>query len=144
MNHRIIVSTVLLIILTAAANTVTAAQHHAGSSQCSARIIKGTYGYNGGGMMESIEFRSIGTAIFDGLGNFTWTSSDFPGEVMSGTYEINADCTGTAVYSFPEWLPAPASSSKIVVVENGKEFYVVPEPPALFVPSTRSFTYKRQ
>jgi hypothetical protein len=144
MYIRVIVTMIWLVLLAAAADLAIATPNVNASRHCSSHTLRGSYGYNGGGKMGTIEFFSIGTATFDGVGNFTWTSSDFPGELMTGTYEVNPDCTGEAVYNFPEWLEAPPTGSKLVIVDNGREFYVVPTPPAPFVPSTTNFIYKRR
>jgi hypothetical protein len=67
---------------------------------------------------------------FDGNGKFTQndfvvingapTSTTFAAE--TGTYKINADCTGTATINYPDggWIDL-----KLVVVNRGHEFYTV-------------------
>lgn len=98
---------------------------------CSDRTLRGDYGFTvegvflpGGGV--SLPIRGVGMAHYDGAGNFTqvdhivfngvapameWT----PG---TGTYQVNADCTGTArINSTTEGFVNLA----FVIVKQGKE-----------------------
>jgi hypothetical protein len=110
----------------------------ASSSQaaaCSNTSLKGKYGQTISGEFlpgPGVVAPQNGVAMtdFDGNGKFTQkdfvvidgspTTSDFAAE--TGTYKINADCTGTATINYPDggWIDL-----KLVVVSHGHEFYTV-------------------
>ena len=108
-----------------------------GPQPCSNRTLKGDYGFTIEGILGipgaqlppslGLTIRGLAMAHYDGRGNFTQVdhivvafapaSEDWtPG---SGTYNVNPDCTGTAVLNSPE-NPAPLSLH-FVVVRDGKE-----------------------
>jgi len=71
-------------------------------------------------------------AHFDGNGNLTWVEHTVingtllePGwtTTASGTYEVNSDCTGTAIVDTPN-SPTPLSLG-MVIVDDGKEVHTV-------------------
>jgi hypothetical protein len=81
---------------------------------------------------------AFGRETFDGKGNFTNTVTlNSNGTVIhfndSGTYTVNADCTGTAVTATGVTLP-------FVIVDGGKEIYKIDlaPPPAITVSYTVS------
>jgi hypothetical protein len=98
--------------------------------------IKGSYGFKatfarpsspapGAPIMEAV---GIGVRTFDGQGNFTGRDSiksvntpAVPDLAVSGTYNINPDCTGTF------FLIAPgqpgAAELRMVIVNKGKEIF---------------------
>jgi hypothetical protein len=110
----------------------------ASSSQaaaCSNTFLKGKYGQTITGEFlpgPGVVAPQNGVAMtdFDGNGKFMQkdfvvidgspTTSDFAAE--TGTYKINADCTGTATINYPDggWIDL-----KLVVVNHGHEFYTV-------------------
>jgi hypothetical protein len=114
---------------------------------CSNATLQGAYGFtisgmrptDPGGPVEMI----IGTAMthFDGNGNLTqtdnihesingFTTPDRPG---TGTYSVNADCTGTMMLNVPG---NPPLTLRIVVVDNGNEVRtVVVDPVTVMVTS---------
>lgn len=98
---------------------------------CSNRTLRGDYGILVSGiaptsLTDTEQF--VGTALrtYDGRGNFTHidsTHGQISGMLLdrtgSGTYEVNADCAGTATM----WLhgvPFPIVSS-FVIVDQGRE-----------------------
>lgn len=97
-----------------------------GSVRCSNRTLSGDYGMQAEGTLVGPNWplRTLVKVYFDGKGNLTalvykvingtptyidWTSEG------SGTYTINPDCTGSAVFNGP--IPI-----HFVVVNKGKEF----------------------
>lgn len=108
---------------------------------CSNMTIKGSYGYSGSGAYFGQPMASVGTATFDGAGNFTWTSNGFPGETLTGTYTIDADCRGLATFNFPYGLGA--APGDIVVLQNGKEVLISPPGGSTGGPYVAVYVYKR-
>ena len=113
--------------------------------RCGQGTIQGRYGYYGQGEIVANDFGvppgpfvSLGTATFDGDGNFVWTSSDFPG-VLTGTYVLRRDCTGTATFNFPD--PLPPSPGNMIVVDGGNELFIAPPAGGVTV---GVFIYKRR
>ncbi|MEP7304447.1 MAG: hypothetical protein ABJA98_02905 [Acidobacteriota bacterium] len=115
----------------AATRSVTAAGDD-GPRACSVRTLRGDYGIlvsgrrptSHAGAVESF----VGTAIrrYDGRGGFTQVDSSF-GEITGdvkdvpafGTYEVQADCSGTSAISFPgNPFPVP---THFVIVNHGDE-----------------------
>ena len=111
---------------------------------CSDRTLRGDYGIlisgtapsGPSGQTETI----IGTALrtYDGHGNFTQVdnvhgqvSGAIAGRPGSGTYQVNADCSGTTTL-FLAGVPFPSETS-IVIVDDGREIKEVVRapPPAL-------------
>ena len=78
-------------------------------AKCSKATLKGTYLFAQNGVEikgdEQRPFAIAGYEVFDGNGKVKGVdSSNFNGEItrnerFSGTYSVNADCTGTATYS---------------------------------------------
>ena len=108
----------------------------AGAATCSNITIQGSYGYHAEGMLApapnlSLTFRSVGMTHFDGDGHVTWVEHTVIGGVSlapgftaaSGTYHVNANCTGSAVINTPN-SPVPLHLS-FIVVNDGKEVHSV-------------------
>ncbi len=111
---------------------------------CSDRTLRGDYGILISGTAPSGPSGQtatiIGTALrtYDGHGKFTQIDNvhgqvsgaiaDRPG---SGTYQVNADCSGTTTL-FLTGVPFPSETS-IVIVDDGREIkeVVMSPPPAL-------------
>jgi hypothetical protein len=100
---------------------------------CSNAILRGDYGRLSSGIRPApanpaLTESFVGTSLrtYDGNGGFTEISSshgqitpairDTPGE---GTYEVNADCTGTSII-FITGAPFPIETS-FVIVDQGEE-----------------------
>lgn len=108
-----------------------------GSVRCSNRTLSGDYGMQAEGTLlgPNWPLRTLVKVYFDGRGNLTalvykvingtptyddWTSEG------SGTYAVNPDCTGSAVFNGP--IPI-----HFVVVNHGKEFLGVVDGNAITV-----------
>jgi hypothetical protein len=103
------------------------------SKTCSNATVKGQYGYTTtgttptGGLGAPIEQgMAVGVRNYDGQGNFTQVDTrkgSITGAVIdqpaSGTYTINANCTGV-MYLNVSGRPAPVEL-RLVVVNKGKE-----------------------
>jgi hypothetical protein len=99
---------------------------------CSNATLEGDYGFTVSGMRPSSPGGPVETIVgvamthFDGNGNLTQTDnihgsiSGFaaPDRQGTGTYLINANCTGTMTLSSPG---SPTLTLRIVVVDNGNE-----------------------
>lgn len=105
---------------------------------CSDRTISGDYGWTAQGLVSTAPqappqgtFSAVGTAHFDGRGNIAWLEHTVVnGTVLgaywtsaTGTYTVNANCTGTAVVFTPN-SPVPVNLA-FVVVKRGKEIRTV-------------------
>jgi hypothetical protein len=146
-TKRIFLAFVLAGVLATATMAVSAQQKETAAQQaaCSANTLKGSYGYHGVGTIFPNTFGvpegtyiSIGRATFDGEGKFTWTSSDFPGTLMTGTYTVTADCIANLVFKFPDGSSAPPAP--FIIVDQGKEIFAGAREPV----SAMLWTYKRQ
>jgi hypothetical protein len=115
-------------------------------SGCTNETIRGTYGFSVVGTLRGVGgapdqlLVGVATTEFDGAGNLTQVDNihlslggvfnDRPG---FGTYQLNADCSGTMTISRP---PAPMLTLRIVVVDNGNEIRTaVMDPPTNLVTS---------
>ncbi len=99
---------------------------------CSNATLRGDYGFTVSGMRPSAPGGPVETIVgvaltnFDGNGNLTQTDnihgslSGFatPDRAGTGTYTVNADCTGTMTLTN---AGAPPLMLRIVVVDNGNE-----------------------
>jgi hypothetical protein len=103
-------------------------------TKCTNRTLRGDYGFTAEGVLigtpglpAQAPFRSVGLAHFDGKGNLTWleptvvngTLLEADWTAASGTYSVNANCTGTAIVNTPN-SPVPLKLA-FVVVKEGKE-----------------------
>ena len=104
---------ILVVVVGAAVLTTVGAGYakdeNASRAKCSNATLKGTYLFAQNGVEikgdEQRPFALAGFDVFDGNGKVKGVdSSNFNGEItrnerFSGTYSVNADCTGTATYS---------------------------------------------
>jgi hypothetical protein len=103
-----------------------------GQSICTNAILEGDYGFTITGTRPSGPNAPIETIVgvamthFDGNGGLTQTDNihgsisgyPSPDRAGTGTYTINADCTGTMTLSNQG---APTLTLRIIVVDNGNE-----------------------
>ena len=100
---------------------------------CNNRTLRGEFGFlvsgvRGIGPGATETFVAVGQRTYDGHGGVVDTAI-FHGQVtgvqgdgqtdVSGTYEVNADCTGTSTVFVPT-LPFPIVS-RFVIVDNGRQ-----------------------
>src|SRR5439155_26593719 len=115
-------------IVTNAGNITTAVLKSIKSRQCSNATLKGDYSYvQNGTVVGEGPFASLGFTRFDGEGGLTtieFTSRNGmiapdPEPVVfgSGTYQVNADCTGFAT--------ASGRRRDLVIVDRGTESYTM-------------------
>jgi hypothetical protein len=103
-------------------------------TKCTNRTLRGDYGFTAEGVLigtpglpAQAPFRSVGLAHFDGKGNLTWLEHTVINGILleadwtaaSGSYTVNANCTGTAMVSSPN-SPVPLKLA-FVIVRDGKE-----------------------
>ena len=98
---------------------------------CSNATLRGDYGLlvsgiRGAGPGQTESFVGTGIHRYDGHGGLTGMDSTHGhltgadrNRPVTGTYEVNADCTGTATL-FIAGVPFPIETS-FVIVDNGKE-----------------------
>jgi hypothetical protein len=132
--YRFITSTIICGLL--AAGTTAIAQFNTDSTsesrKCSDRTITGAFGFSSEGLVipapgVTLPFRSVGTTNFDGRGNLVFiehtvvngTSLESGWTRSTGTYSVNADCTGMMTINTPD-SPVPIQAS-FVVVKGGRE-----------------------
>ena len=124
-------------VLAAALSTSPALAAETGSPECSNRTLRGDYAFeiDGNilaGPMTGI-LRGVAMTRFDGEGAFTQvdfaTLNGVPmfadWRTVTGTYEINADCTGRAELVPP--TPVPALRLRLVVFDNGRKVTTIVE-----------------
>jgi len=154
--RKVFVSTVAVALLICAAWGSGYAQTT--SARCNNALIRGDYGFTIegqklGGLGPIGPQVGVAMTTFDGDGNLTQTDSvtingvhvaDFTHPAASGTYTVNADCTGTFSIHFND--ARPTVTVDFVVVDNGDEIDTVVAPPpgtAAGVIATRSIGKRR-
>lgn len=119
---------------TAVAQTAVSDQ---GGHRCSNRTLSGNYGSLAQGQVfppppiPPAPFTSAGMVTFDGKGTLSWVEHTVIGGQQqgadwtpaSGTYSVNADCTGSMVAVTPN-SPVPITIF-FSIVQQGKQFYSV-------------------
>jgi hypothetical protein len=112
---------------------------------CSNATIRGEYGFNFSGQIlagpTAGPIAGAGMIVFDGKGNLTevdhvvsnGTPPPVEWRVATGTYTVNADCTGTAEIDFTDGSP-PIHLS-MVVVRRGLEILNVVDNPGTAISS---------
>ena len=102
--------------------------------ECSNASLNGAYGfYNAGTVVPDATPRVVvARASFDGKGNWSTTATvNTNGTVTHvlslGTYEVNADCTGTIFNIEGQGI------QDFVLVDGGKEYYFIRTSPATLV-----------
>lgn len=119
--------------------------------ECSDRMLEGTYGIQmqgtrpvpGGTGLEAVI--GVVARTYDGAGNFTQfdnvkgaASGIVPDRPGSGTYQVNADCSGTTLFA-----PAPGVviEERFVIVDSGHEIRsITTSPQPLMISATAKRT----
>ena len=126
------VATVLIAILALSHAAGATAQEDEGRSlACSNATLRGDYGILVSGIRQvgpgaTEMFISVALRTYDGHGSFTQIG-DAHGQLtgtsrnghLTGTYNVNPNCTGTTTF-LPPGTPSPVETS-IVIVDRGKE-----------------------
>lgn len=133
MKTRIMTLSILVVCGLAGSSASALAQSN---GNCSNRTLNGNYGWAAEGVLlpapgVSLQFRSVGMTTFDGAGTATWVEHTVIGGTLvapgwtaaSGTYTVNANCTGTMVINTPN-SPVPLVLG-FVVVRHGQELHTV-------------------
>jgi hypothetical protein len=112
-------------------------------AKCSEATLEGTYLFANDGVEirgnNQLPFAVAGREVRDGKGNIKGVASSnfnrevFRNEPFSGTYTVNADCTGTNTYT-------DGTHYDMFIAPDGSEFTVVQTHPKKFV---TSWTTKR-
>jgi hypothetical protein len=122
----------------AQSNHDASALNQSGFRHCSDRTLSGDYGWTSEGVLlpgpgAVVQFRAAGMAHFDGKGNLTWVEHTIIGGALlepgftttaTGTYDVDADCTGTAIVNTPNSPNVPLNLG-FVVVKDGREVRAV-------------------
>lgn len=93
---------------------------------CSPGTMQGTHGYSYEGTVMGQRIAAAGPITFDGDGNLSATynvnlgGTPFQG-AFTGTYTVNADCTGTVTLHLP--LLGISTSGSFVIVSHGQETF---------------------
>jgi hypothetical protein len=115
---------------------------------CSNQTLHGDYGLTIEGLLNipgpGIQIRGVVLQSYDGNGHITQVDHVVidgtpPPEAWrpaSGTYSVNADCTGKATITFPS-IPQPPLVVYFVVVNQGKEIRQVVEGNAAVIATGR-------
>ncbi len=109
--------------------------------KCNLLTVKGSYGYLNTGSAFGTTLASVGTMTFDGAGLVSGNDTNsFGGSISSspftGSYTVNADCTGTVAVSFGFFT----INNNMVIVDNGKEIFIIETNPG----SVATGVFKRQ
>ena len=113
--------------------------HAQDGNRCAARNVLGTYAFKATGVLylpalaqpngDAPQIVLIGVAVFDGNGRFTMTAgvNSFAGNIVSnppggftGTYTLDANCTGTIAFVDPFGGP---ETIYFVLAENGNKLF---------------------
>ena len=124
---------ILAAVLVPSVPSTVAAQDEARGRACSTRTLRGDYGLVGTGTRGlgpgTIEqFVTISMVTYDGEGTFTaegvshGQTTGVRGGLVSGTYFVNADCTGGQTTYIPG---IPPLEDRFVIVDNGREVRTV-------------------
>ena len=104
---------------------------------CSVASLRGTYAQKGTGVITAPPdmagpFANVGTLVFDGNGGVTGTlfvslNGNSAQVTETGTYKVNADCTGT--YSVQLAPLGITSNAFFVIDDNWDELQILPTDP---------------
>jgi hypothetical protein len=155
MNKRIVIA--LAFLLCTALGPAPQAAAQSDDRRCDNRLIEGVYGFTIEGQKlagPGPVGPQVGIAIttFDGFGNLTQVDTvviggnlvaDFTHPPATGTYSVNADCTGTFTIVFHDGRPPVTVSMVVVAGGNEIDTVVLPPPGAVGPLATRSIGRRR-
>ena len=131
-------TTLMALVAVVPARTAAAAAAADGSGpECSAQTLRGDYAFEIDGAIlagpATILLRGLAMTRFDGEGGLTQVDTAtfngapaWPGwRAATGTYEVNADCTGSAEIVPP--APAPSLRLRLVVFDGGRRVTTIVE-----------------
>ncbi len=103
----------------------------AARAQCSAATLKGPYMSNQAGFLNGLPIVQVNRIVADGMGGATGSGTfvvngvvtDIP--VITATYSINADCSGTLAS-----VPAGLSQNFVIKRDGSQVFFIVTAHPA--------------
>jgi hypothetical protein len=112
---------------------------------CSAASLQGSYGLAVDGFFYDVNgfqgvYDSAGVAVADGAGNITGTDTvnidgtPTRGRKFTGTYTVNADCSGTMILK--DSSGNPITNMDMVVTNGGKDVVLVDYDPNLILHGT--------
>jgi hypothetical protein len=134
-----IIGVALLSLLAMGGPLGVAAQEGESGRVCSDGTLRGTYGLVGTGIRGlgpgvSETFATVSMVTYDGRGTFTAVGASHgqitgvrAGVPVSGTYYVNADCSGGETTNIPG---APPLEDRFVIVDSGREIRTVVVSPA--------------
>lgn len=121
-NRKTRILTIVLLLI--AATTCAHAQ-----DQCSDQSLRGGYGFQvtGSNLVLHVQFATSGRFEADGQGGITGVQTESVGGFVVTTkfravYAVNPDCTGSAIFSFPNGAEAHLN---FVLVDNGNEAIII-------------------
>lgn len=118
---------ILLLALLSQGAAVSVAQQDT-TPRCSSANLSGGYGYSVNGTTANAEqYSLVGRFVADGKGGVTGVSIQSVNGAISrptftGTYTVNADCTGTANLTFNDGGTAPLD---FIIVDDGKSVDII-------------------
>jgi hypothetical protein len=101
--------------------------------RCTTGTLQGQYVFTGRGFIEPIEpgvqRMHYGIFVFDGAGKLSGKQSSSRGgktgrEKLEGTYTLDADCSGTMTFAFPN-KPASETHWDLYVTEDGRAGHII-------------------
>lgn len=99
---------------------------------CSLTGVAGKYGYTTSGSIPTLgPFAAVGTVTLEPSGNFAGTqmtsiNGALVAETVSGSYTVNADCTGTAIVNvFHGGVLARTTNLNVVFDNNQRELRAI-------------------
>ena len=120
--------------------TVQAQESAEAEQGCTLATLKGTWGFVFNGTIIGFgPIAVVGVATFDGAGNLSRderavvNGNMLPRELITGTYTVNNNCTGTTSDSI-------GNSSEFVIVAHHKEMFAIGTKPG----SVATITLKKQ
>ena len=105
-----------------------AGQEQARSGVCSLKTMKGTHGFSYSGTVMGSLITAVGPITFDGAGRLSatydvnWGGTPIHGS-FTGTYTVDAGCTGTVTLHLP--VLGLTSNGSFIITNNGQETFFI-------------------